>query len=146
MISATKETEIASASFGPRVLCVDDAEVGLALRTNILQNRGYEVTALTDPRKAAESFQPDSQELAVLDYQMPEMTGAELAWHLRHKSPKLKIILFTGATYVPQSDLRYFDSVIHKLDGVDALLGAMESLLVPTNRPCAGGLPAQSAG
>jgi CheY-like chemotaxis protein len=120
---------------GRRVLCVDDAQAGLFLRTSILENCGYEVTAVTDARKAAESFQPGSQELAVLDYQMPEMTGAELAGYLRRKSPGLKIILFTGAIHVPQNELKYIDLVIHKLQGVDTLLAAMESLLAPAGEP-----------
>jgi CheY-like chemotaxis protein len=130
MLTSTRQEEQGDLLHSaPRVLCVDDAQAGLTLRSRILENLGYKVTALTDARKAAESFQPGSQELAVLDYQMPKMSGAELAAHLRHKCPGLRIILFTGAVYVPQNELKYFDLVIHKLQGIEALLTAIESLL-----------------
>jgi CheY-like chemotaxis protein len=129
--STDNENENISEISGTRVLHVDDAEVGLSLRSDIMETRGYEVTAVTDARKAAESFQSGSHDLAVLDYQMPKMTGAELAAHLRRKCPGLKIILFTGAVYVPPNDLKFFDLVVHKLQGIDALLLAMESLLPP---------------
>jgi len=36
---------------------------------------------------------------------------------------------------VPQNELKYIDLVIHKLQGVDTLLAAMESLLTPAGEP-----------
>jgi DNA-binding NtrC family response regulator len=135
MFSVSKQEERNSSRNDRRgVLCVDDAQPGLELRTNIMETEGYEVTALTDPSEAADAFQPGKHELAVLDYQMPEMNGAELAEHLRRKSPGLKIILFTGAIYVPPYELKYFDRVVHKLEGVVALLEAMKSVIEPVTR------------
>ena len=67
---------------------------------------------------------------------MPEMKLA-LNWLVISggRSPGLKIILFTGAIHVPQNELKYIDLVIHKLQGVDTLLAAMESLLTPGGEP-----------
>jgi PleD family two-component response regulator len=113
---------------GRRVLCVDDADVALVLRAGILKTWGYSVTALTDAKRAAQTCRRGSYDLAVLDYQMPEMTGAELAAHLRSRCPEIKVILYTGSLYVPKNELKSVDIVIHKLEGLEALQGAMREL------------------
>ncbi|HWX53280.1 MAG TPA: response regulator [Verrucomicrobiae bacterium] len=112
-----------------RVLCVDDVEVILSLLTRILENNGYEVTTSTSAVRAVEMFRCGEYELAILDYEMPVMNGAELAAQLKMASPELKIILYTGAVYVDQHELRFIDQLVHKSEGLAALLTAIEVLL-----------------
>jgi CheY-like chemotaxis protein len=62
-----------------KVLLVDDAQDALALYRHWLQGDGYQVVTARDGFEAlqvAARWRPD---IAILDFQMPGMTGAELA-------------------------------------------------------------------
>jgi CheY-like chemotaxis protein len=114
---------------GWRVLCVDDAEPALALRALILESQGYAVTTSNSALQAAETFESSKFDLAVLDYEMPVMNGCQLAARLKTVCPELKIILYTGASYVPRHDLPFIDAMVNKSDGVEELLAAIEAFL-----------------
>jgi CheY-like chemotaxis protein len=114
---------------GWRVLCVDDAEPALALRALILETKGYAVTTSNSAIRAAETFESGKFDLAVLDYEMPAMNGCQLAARLKTACPELKIILYTGAPYVARHDLLFIDTMVHKADGIEELLAAIEAFL-----------------
>jgi CheY-like chemotaxis protein len=114
---------------GWRVLCVDDAEPALALRALILETKGYAVTASNNAVRVAETFESGKFDLAVLDYEMPTMNGGQLAARLKTACPELKIILYTGASYVARQELSFVDAMIHKSDGIEELLAEIEILL-----------------
>jgi CheY-like chemotaxis protein len=114
---------------GSRVLCVDDAEPALALRALILEAKGYAVTTSNSAVQVAETFESGKFDLAVLDYEMPAMNGCQLAARLKTACPELKIILYTGASYVARHDLHFIDAMVEKSDGVEELLAAIEAFL-----------------
>ena len=114
---------------GRRVLCVDDAEPALTLRALILESEGYAVTTSNSALQVAETFEGGKFDLAVLDYEMPAMNGVQLAARLKTDSPELKIILYTGASSVGRSDLRFIDAMVDKSEGVEELLAAIEAFL-----------------
>jgi CheY-like chemotaxis protein len=114
---------------GWRILCVDDAEPALELRALILENQGYAVTTSTSPLQAAKVFESNKFDLAVLDYEMPSMNGCQLAARLKTAYPELRIILYTGASYVPRHSLSFIDAMVNKADGVEELLAAIEAFL-----------------
>jgi CheY-like chemotaxis protein len=111
------------------VLCVDDAEPALALRARILETKGYAVTTSNNAVQVAETFESGKFDLAVLDYEMPTMNGGQLAAKLKTACPELKIILYTGASYVARQELSFVDAMIHKSDGIEELLAEIEILL-----------------
>jgi hypothetical protein len=57
------------------------------------------------------------------------MNGCRLATLLKTTCPELKIILYTGATYVARHDLPSIDVMVHKSEGVEELLAAIEAFL-----------------
>ena len=114
-----------------RLLCVDDERTIALLTAQVLETGGYEVTALCNPLQAIEICDRENVELAVLDYEMPQMTGACLAAQLRSARSKLKIVLFTGALQLPKPDLSLVDAVVHKSEGVEVLLATVDKLLAP---------------
>jgi CheY-like chemotaxis protein len=130
-IMSTKGTKPLTefSSCGRRVLCVDDAEPALALRALILENQGYAVTTSNSALQAAKMFKSNKFDLAVLDYEMPTMNGCQLAALLKTACPELRIILYTGASYVPRHDLPFIDAMVHKSEGVEELLAAIEAFL-----------------
>ncbi len=80
------------------ILLVDD-EPSVGKHTeHVLKHLGYSVTTVT---AAAEGLQqllesPNSFQLLITDYSMPQMTGLELAKKVRAVVPKLPVILMSG--------------------------------------------------
>ncbi len=83
---------------GQRILYVEDEEVLARVGYRRLEALGYRVTVFTDSKKALESLQkePNSFDLALTDYWMPQMTGIDLARELHRARPDLPIVLLTG--------------------------------------------------
>jgi CheY-like chemotaxis protein len=118
---------VAQFDLGRRVLCVDDAEQALALRARILEMKGYAVTTFTSAVQVARMFKTGKFDVAVLDYEMPAMNGTQLAERLKAIHPELKIILYTGATYVARQERDFIDALVDKSDGIEELLATLEA-------------------
>ena len=78
-----------------RILCVDDEIVATAIRGEILKEHGYSVVICHCPL-AALRFDLSVFDLAVLDFQMPELNGRELLLRLRASGARFPIVLLTG--------------------------------------------------
>ena len=111
------------------LLCVDDEETVVLLTAKVLATKGYRVTALSNPIDAIELLHRKHIELAVLDYQMPEMNGARLAALIKGTRSTIKVILFTGAFQIPEPDLAIVDAVVEKSAGMEVLLATVDQLL-----------------
>ena len=100
LVSSEKlKTRINSESFLKGViLLVEDEEDLLALHTSVLQEKGFVVHALNNPREALELYklQQDKIELLVTNYNLPERTGLDLIADIRKINPKIPVILATG--------------------------------------------------
>ena len=68
-------------NFGQRcqVLCVDDNALTMHLLSLILQQQGYDVLTSPDPTMAIKALKQGAVDWALLDYEMPQMNGGELA-------------------------------------------------------------------
>ena len=81
------------------ILCVDDNEQILSVRTFLLETRGYRVIALTDPRQALEVIAnslPGSLDLLLSDLIMPQMDGNELVRRAKDMHPQLPAMIVSG--------------------------------------------------
>ena len=81
------------------ILCVDDNEQILSVRTFLLETRGYRVIALTDPRQALEVIAnslPGSLDLPLSDLIMPQMDGNELVRRAKDMHPQLPALIVSG--------------------------------------------------
>jgi len=112
-----------------RILCVDDSETPLLLRGRILEMNGYHVETSSSAVKAAQLFRGSEFDLAILDYEMPGMSGGHLAARLKRTAPELKVILYTGSSSFEGSELDDIDLLVFKWEGIDALLVAVKKLL-----------------
>ena len=97
-----------------RVLLVDDDDLVRVATADTLLGMGLQVAQAGDGRAALALAQASGFDLALVDYAMPEMTGAELGRRLRALSPDLKIVFVTG--YADATEL-------------DAVLGGQETVL-----------------
>jgi PAS domain S-box-containing protein len=83
---------------GKSIVYVDDDEAIVFLMTRLLERQGYRVRGYTDPQAAlaAVRAQPKACDLVVTDYNMPGMSGLELARALRAIRPGLPVALASG--------------------------------------------------
>lgn len=81
-----------------RILFVDDEAEATEANKQMLENLGYQVTAITDSLKALEVFskKPDDMDLVITDMTMPNMTGRELAEKIISIRSNIPIIICTG--------------------------------------------------
>jgi two-component system response regulator CpxR len=81
------------------ILCVDDSEQVLSVRTFLLETRGYRVIALTNPYDAIETISqslPGSIDLLLCDLVMPLMDGNELVRRAKQLHPCLPAMIVSG--------------------------------------------------
>jgi signal transduction histidine kinase len=91
----TRAPAAATAARSARVLLVDDDEAVRRVVRGGLELRGFEVID-ADSGEAALTLVAERPEIAVIDYAMPGMDGAQTAEQLRRLLPQLPIILASG--------------------------------------------------
>lgn len=82
----------------PTVLCVDDAESILKFYEDLFGRHGYEVVPAANGYQALDAFRARAPHIdaVILDYEMPGMTGLELAILLKGCDPTLPILMLAG--------------------------------------------------
>ena len=131
-VKTSKENENVRAELGvpaPKVptslsvLFVDDEVTLLRLVADLMEEFGFAVIVARDPLEAISVMASTVEiEIAILDYHMPVMNGCVLADHLKSMNPELKIILYSGAIDIPQSEMKNVDAFISKGNCVRRLL------------------------
>jgi PAS domain S-box-containing protein len=83
---------------GQHVLYVDDDEVMVVLVQRLLEHAGYRVSTAGTAAQALALVQADpaAVDLVVTDYNMPEMSGLDLARALRALKPGMPLIISSG--------------------------------------------------
>jgi len=79
-----------------RVLVVDDEPSFLSFVGESLVELGYIVASAPRPSSALMRLRESPFEVAVLDLNLPEMGGLELARRIRAESPDIQVIILTG--------------------------------------------------
>ena len=80
----------------PLVICVDDDEAMLNTVVRCLKREQVEIRATLSASEALGWIAAEEVAVLVSDYDMPEMTGAQLAGHARRVRPETVRILLTG--------------------------------------------------
>ncbi len=139
-LDAKKERKPAPNGEGRHILYVDDDESIIFLMTRLLQRQGYRVTGYTDPRAAIAAVRTSAGEydLAITDYNMPGMSGLDVARELREIRPDLPVALASGyiteelrakAPAAGVSELVYKPNTVDELcDVVARLAGSLSKL------------------
>ena len=81
-----------------KILFADDDLKYSMLLKRFLEQHGYDVTYAGNGRKAWEQFPEVKPDLVLLDINMPEMDGYEVAEHIRAIDPKVLIFFLTDRT------------------------------------------------
>lgn len=80
----------------PLIVCVDDDEAMLSTVVRCLKREQLEIRSTLSASEALGWIAADDVAVMVSDYDMPEMTGAQLAGHARRVRPETTRILLTG--------------------------------------------------
>jgi CheY-like chemotaxis protein len=88
----------ASKANGLRVLFLDDDEAVLFLVSRLLERRGMQVTTIGNQQEALDLIRKDPKAFSVVvtDYNMPGMSGVDVARELREIRAELPVILVSG--------------------------------------------------
>jgi len=82
------------------IFCVEDDEFYAAMLHHKLSlNPDYKVSTFKDAKSLLEKIN-DFPDIVTLDYQLPDMDGAELLKFIRQKSPNTKVIVLSGQSSV----------------------------------------------
>ena len=100
----------------PKILVVDDDPIVRACLASLLAHVGLDHEVADDPCDAFELFKRGRFSAVISDFDMPGMTGLELARNIREHSPDMLIFAFTGTSgeRFMQEDLSVFDHVFEK--------------------------------
>ena len=115
----------------PKILLVDDEIQQLWLRAEVMRLRGFPVLTADNPDGAISLFAEKASaniDLVVLDYNMPGMNGCDLADLLKVICPELRIILYSGASDIPRTEMTSIDVFVSKSDGMSTLIAEIARL------------------
>jgi CheY-like chemotaxis protein len=79
-----------------RVLVVDDESAVRTILNDVLEQLDFEVYTAPDGSTALQTFQAHHFDLILVDFQMPGLTGLELATAVRKTDQHTPIALITG--------------------------------------------------
>jgi CheY-like chemotaxis protein len=91
------------------ILCVDDNEQVLSVRTFLLETRGYRIVAVNTAQEALEVLErslPGTLDLILCDLLMPQMDGNELVRRAKQLHPGLPAMIVSGT-------VNAFDRALH---------------------------------
>jgi two-component system, OmpR family, response regulator CpxR len=91
------------------ILCVDDNEQVLSVRTFLLETRGYRIVAVKTAQEALEVLErslPGTVDLILCDLLMPQMDGNELVRRAKQLHPGLPAMIVSGT-------VNAFDRALH---------------------------------
>ena len=119
-----------------RILCIDDDDILLLMLARLLERRGHVVTKAESGEQGLERLRADpaAQDLVLTDFNLPGMSGIEVAHAVRLIRPDLRVAVASG--YLSQ-DLKAkaqaagVIDLIFKPDTVGEYCDAVERLAAP---------------
>lgn len=113
---------------GRRLLWVDDSRLLLSLYQSVFESLGFEVLTTSSQAEALRHASSDEADVAILDYDMPEMDGEVLASLMKTRCPLLPVILYSGSACIPLSAHHWVDAICTKAAPREELLAMIERL------------------
>ncbi|MDA3885077.1 MAG: response regulator [Candidatus Delongbacteria bacterium] len=79
-----------------KILVIDDQPEILDILSEIIEILGHEVHAITTGNDLEKIFDVHDIDIVISDYQMPDMTGYDIAKIIKDKYPKVKVYIVSG--------------------------------------------------
>jgi CheY-like chemotaxis protein len=113
------------------VFYVDDNPKSSRLLASVLEECGFRVITKNDPIEALAVCQRTCFDLALLDYEMPLMSGSRLAQEIKYLVPDVPVVLISGRSSLPSAELAFVDAHFGFGTVLDDLLWTMRILVEP---------------
>ena len=114
------------------ILCIDDDDAILRYEKALLERSGYAVLTAASAQQGLRLVTMCKCDAVLLDYEMPEMNGHEVAFEIKRVRPDLMVILLSG-TEVPMQALALVDAFVPKLEASQQLLPMIAELCSRTD-------------
>lgn len=117
------------------IILIDDSKTFVSAFSQILKKciDNVKITTFTCPEKALEYIKKNKNyKLAILDWEMPGVTGDVLSVILKECIPQIKTMLITASTddiFTKRLSNYKFDSIMKKSDKIEHLLEKVKLLL-----------------
>ncbi|MDR9828378.1 aerobic respiration two-component sensor histidine kinase ArcB [Vibrio sp. FNV 38] len=82
------------------IFMVEDIELNVTVAKSLLESFGHQVTVAMTGQEALETFEPTDYDLVLLDIQLPDMTGFDIATTLRHQYESLPPLVALTANVI----------------------------------------------
>ena len=119
------------------IFYVDDNPKSRRLLTSVIKSYGFEVISAGDPIEALSRTRKGCYDLFLLDYQMPHLTGSQLAQKLKRTKPDVPVVLISGLAVLPPFELISVDAHLGRGATLDELLDTMRDLIQSRHNPAA---------
>ena len=113
------------------VFYVDDNPKSSRLLSSVLEECGFRVITKNDPIEALALCKRTYFDVALLDYEMPQMSGSKLAQEIKYLVPDVPVVLISGRTTLPSAELAFVDAHFGFGTSLDDLLWTMRILAHP---------------
>jgi len=113
------------------VFYVDDNPKSSRLLSSVLEECGFRVIAKNDPVEALALCKRTYFDVALLDYEMPAMSGSRLAQEIKYLAPDVPVVLLSARSTLPASELAFVDAHFGFGTSLDDLLWTMRILAPP---------------
>jgi CheY-like chemotaxis protein len=116
-----------------RILMVEDDAEQAALYANVLRAAGYDVVVAENAATAVGRLTEDTFDLALVDWDLPEMCGDDLIRKIRLEYPDIKTVLFSNHNEVDVlAASSGADAWLRKTEGILRLRQVIAEVLQPT--------------
>ena len=126
-------TDVHPEMTGLSIFMVEDIELNIVVAKSLLERLGHEVTVAMRGDQALAMFKPEDYDLVLLDIQLPDMTGFDIAQKLRQQYQDLPALVALTANVV-NDKTEYFakgmDEVLNKPLSVKAITSVIENLVL----------------
>ena len=117
----------------PRILYVDTEIDQRPYLAAMLEYRGFRVSIAKRALDALQLIVTEHFHIVLIDYELPDMPGAQLAQEIRTVEPQARVILFSGRPHLPAGELAFVDVHIVKGSLLDTIIETVRGLLQSPN-------------
>jgi CheY-like chemotaxis protein len=110
------------------ILCIDDEPNVLVVRKMLLESVGYRVLLAESGPQGLEILQRENVHTVIVDYKMPDMTGSEVAEHIRRFRSGMPIIMLSAYIDLSPDQLKDVDAYVTKGESPDVLLRTIKNV------------------
>jgi DNA-binding NarL/FixJ family response regulator len=122
-----------------RILLMDDSEIFLEVARRALEQAGYEVITANDLESFQQARQQKPADLVLMDVQMPEAFGDDIAMTLRFAhdvdTPIYLLSSLNDDELAERANEAQIDGFISKNIGMDRIVEQVRRILDPANLP-----------